>query len=133
MNPTRKCLPRTLAAAALVAASLAGPAWAGSLENMERERAIMLQTLLDPNMSHQERHAKAMLSQKRLIDLERIALRDKSLNGRNTPAVQRAFDNYDLTFVVHAAAEKNLTVADHWFEQLGISSQSVMVATRRRR
>lgn len=129
-----KRILKSLPVAVLLAGSLAGTgAWAGSVENMERERAIMLQTLLDPNMSQQERYAKAMLAQKRLIDLERIVLRDKSLNGRGTPAVRRAFDNYDLTFVVHAAAEKNLSVADHWFEQLGISSKSVMVAARRRR
>ena len=129
-----KRILKSLPVAALLAATLAGTtAWAGSVENMERERAIMLQTLLDPNMSQQERHAKAMLSQKRLIDLERIVLRDKSLTGRGTPAVKRAFDNYDLTFIVHASAEKSLSVSDHWFEQLGISSKSLLVATRRRR
>ena len=130
MKTILKCLP----VAALIAVSAAGvPAWAGSVENMERERAIMLQTLLDPNMTQQERHAKASLAQKRLIDLERIVLRDKSLTGRGTPAVKRAFDNYDLTFIVHASAEKSLSVSDHWFEQLGISSKSLLVATRRRR
>ena len=130
-----KRILKTLPVAALIATAAIGAtaAQAGSVENMERERAIMLQTMLDPNMSQQERHAKAALSQKRLIDLERIVLRDKSLEGRNTPAVKRIFHNYDLSFLVHAAAEKNLTVSDHWFEQIGISSQSLMVATLRRR
>ena len=124
----------TIAAALLVTGiGLAGPALAGSVENMERERAIMLQTMLDPNMSHQERHSKSALSQKRLIDLERIVLRDKSLTGRNSPVVKRVFADYDTSFLVHAAAEKNLSVTDHWFEQLGLSAKSVMASSRRRR
>lgn len=124
----------TLAATAfLCAAMAAGAAQAGSVENMERERAIMLQTMLDPNMTQEERHAKSTLSQKRLIDLERIVLRDKSLVGRNTPLVKRVFADYDTSFLVHAAAEKNLSVTDHWFEQLGLSAKSLMVSTRRRR
>lgn len=114
-------------------AAAATNAQAGSIENMERERAIMLQTMLDPNMSQEERHSKSTLSQKRLIDLERIVLRDKSLNGRNTPTVKRVFADYDTSFLVHAAAEKNLSVTDHWFEQLGLSTKSLMVSSRRRR
>ena len=121
------------AAAFLCTAMAAGAAQAGSVENMERERAIMLQTMLDPNMTQEERHAKSTLSQKRLIDLERIVLRDKSLVGRNTPLVKRVFADYDTSFLVHAAAEKNLSVTDHWFEQLGLSAKSLMVSTRRRR
>lgn len=117
----------------LAGTAMAGNSFAGSVENMERERAIMLQTMLDPNMTHQERHSKSELSQKRLIDLERIVLRDKSLAGRNTPVVKRVFSDYDTSFLVHAAAEKNLSVTDHWFEQLGLSAKSLMASTRRRR
>ena len=35
-----------------------------------------------------------------------MVLRDDKLTGRNTPQVRRAFANYDLTFLVHASAEK---------------------------
>jgi hypothetical protein len=114
-------------------ASIATNAPAGSVENMERERAIMLQTMLDPNMTRKERHSKSTLSRKRLIDLERIVLRDKSLVGRNTPIVKRLFSDYDTSFLVHASAEKNLSVTDHWFEQMGLSAKSLMAASRRRR
>jgi hypothetical protein len=130
MKATYKILT---AAVFLAAAGIGLNAQAGSIENMERERAIMLQTMLDPNMSQEERHSKAKLSQKRLIDLERIVLRDKSLDGRNTPLVKRVFADYDSSFLVHAAAEKNLSVTDHWFEQLGLSTNSLLAASRRRR
>jgi len=125
---------KAISVALLIAnAGVAASAQAGSIQNMERERAIMLQTMLDPNMTHEERHSKSTISQRRLIDLERIVLRDKSLVGRNTPIVNRIFSNYDTTFLVHASAEKNLSVTDHWFEQMGLSTKSLMAASRRRR
>ena len=127
-------MKKTLALLAFgLAAALSTNGMAGSIENMERERAIMLQTMLDPNMTQEERHSKITLSQKRLIDLERIVLRDKSLHGRNTPIVKRAFADYDMSFLIHAAAEKHLSVSDHWYEQLGFSAKSLMAASRRRR
>ena len=82
----------TLAALAVTA----GAAQAGSIENLERERAIAIETLLSPEMAPAERHAKIAVSKGRLVDLERIVLRDTSLAGRATPAVKRAFDSYDL-------------------------------------
>jgi hypothetical protein len=120
-----------LALATLV--SLANPASAGSIENLERERTILVENLLSTNMTAEERQAKMTISKRRLIDLERIALRDKSLVGRNTPAIKRAFANYDLTFLVHASVEKSRSLADHWLEQVGLSQQSVLSAVNRRR
>jgi hypothetical protein len=64
----------------------------------------------------------------RLIDLERMVLRDDKLKGRNTPTVRRAFENYDLTFLLHAATEKNLTITDNWLAELGITTQNIMSA-----
>ncbi len=124
----------TLTVAALaIAVGAAGAAQAGSIENLERERAITIETLLSPEMAPAERHAKIAVSKGRLVDLERIVLRDTSLAGRATPAVKKAFDSYDLTFLVHAATEKNLTVMDHWLEQLDLTAQSLTIAQRRRR
>jgi len=122
----------TLAAAVGIAGAATG-ARAGSIENLERERAIMLENFLAADMAPQERHRKIGVSKRQLVDLERIVLRDKSLVGRNTPAVRRAFASYDLTFLVHASLEKDTAVLDHWLGQLGLSEQSVMGATRRRR
>lgn len=106
----------------------AAAANAGTLENLERERAIVLDAYLDQALQPAERQSKTRVSRSRLIDLERMVLRDKSLSGKNTPRVRKAFDNYDLTFLVHASAEKNLAVADAWLEQLGISTQSLLAA-----
>ncbi len=125
---------RALAATALIVVTTnASAANAGSVENMERERAILLETYIAPDITPKDRHAKATLSKRQLIDLERIVLRDKSLVGRDTPAVSRAFSNYDLSFLVHASMEKDLTIFEHWLQQIRVSQQAVMNATRRRR
>ena len=119
----------TIGASALMAEY----AQAGSIENLERERTILVENMLTPEMTAEERQAKMGIAKRRLIDLERIALRDKSLVGRNTPAIKRAFASYDLTFMVHASVEKNRSLADHWLEQVGITQQDVLSAVSRRR
>lgn len=116
-----------------VSALIAGHTHAGSIENLERERTILVENMLTPEMTAEERQAKMVIAKRRLIDLERITLRDKSLAGRNTPAINRAFANYDLTFIVHASVEKNLSLADHWLEQVGITQQDILSAVSRRR
>ncbi len=122
------------AAAACIAFSLAaGSAQAGTLENLERERAIFIDSLLDPEATPTERMEKVRISKRRLIDLERMVLRDKSLTGRNTPTVRRAFENYDLTFLVHASTEKNVSAVDAWLGEIGITTQSLMSAKMGRR
>jgi len=123
-------LTMILAAAGIV---LAGAANAGTLENLERERAILLATLLDQAPDSTARQSTTQLSRARLIDLERMVLRDKTLAGKNTLLVRKAFDNYDLTFLVHAASEANRDLFDHWLEQIGVSTQSLMSARVGRR
>ena len=124
---------------AVVAAVIAGsallsmPAFAGTVENLERERAILIDTMLDADVTPAEREAKIETSRHRLVDLERMVLRDDSLVGVSTPTVKRAFANYDLTFLIHAASEKEMSVIDNWLEQMGITTQSLMSAKRARR
>ena len=77
-------------------------------------------------MSAKERQGKVALSRNRLIDLERMVLRDKKLVGRNSPAVRAAYESYDLTFLVHASTERNRALLDHWMNQVGVSTQSLM-------
>jgi hypothetical protein len=103
---------------------------AGTLENLERERAQLIETFLDANLDTSERLSKIENSKPRLIDLERMVLRDDKLSGRNTPAIRKAFGNYDLTFLVHASAEKNRTLFDLWLTQVGITTETIMVATK---
>lgn len=121
----------TLTAASLLA--LSTMAQAGTLENLERERAITVQTFLDSSLSVDERQSKLDRQQRRLIDLERIVMRDESLRGQNTKTVRIAFQNYDVTFLGHASAEKGQTLPDHWMSQFGISTDSLMASRLGRR
>ena len=133
MNAHQKILKRLAALPLLAFALAATPAAAGSLENMERERAILIDAFLDPGVSPAERGQRVHTARTRLIDLERMVLRDDSLVGRNTPTVKRAFDNYDLTFLVHAAIEKDMAVSASWLEQVGLTTQALMAAHKGRR
>jgi hypothetical protein len=99
---------------------------AGTLENMERERAIMLETLLSPELDVTKRQKQVTVGQRRLVDMERMVLRDTSLKGQNTPTVRTAFNNYDLTFLMHASTEKDKLLIDHWLEQVGITTSALM-------
>ena len=124
----------TLLFAAFASSILAsGAALAGTIENLERERAIAVETLLSPNMDPAERLSSVEIARTRLVDLERMVLRDGGLRGRNTPAVRAAFENYDLSFLVHASIEKNRSLIDHWLEQLGVTTNSLMSARIGRR
>ncbi len=116
----------------LVSAPVAG-AEAGSLENLERERAILVTTLCAPDLTPDERQKKVAQSKHRLVDLERMVIRDKSLHGQNTPVVRRAFANYDLTFLIHAAVENERDIVDHWLDSLGLSTDGLMNARVGRR
>ncbi|MBL4721695.1 MAG: hypothetical protein JKY20_11265 [Alphaproteobacteria bacterium] len=127
----KNMIKTTVFATAILA--LSSNAWAGALENMERERAIMLETLLSGDIVASEKRSRGAISSARLIDLERMVLRDKSLVGKNTPLVRAAFENYDLTFLVHAAAEKNRSPLDHWMTEIGVSTQTILNARTGRR
>ena len=124
-----------VAALALTAAigAFAVQAEAGTVENLERERAILIDTLRAAGLESGERAGKVEMPRNRLVDLERMVLRDDSLSGRNTPTVRRAFANYDLTFMVHSASEQQVAVIDVWLGQLGLTTQSLMSASKGRR
>ncbi len=116
----------TLALAIVLTISAIGVAQAGTLENLERERALAIKTFLDPSMNVGKRQAKIDGAERRLIDLERMVFRDKSLKGKNTKTVRVAFANYDLSFLAHASSEKNRTMLDHWMDQFGLSTDGLM-------
>lgn len=119
----------TVAAAVLAA----GAAQADTLDNLERERALLIEAFLDPGLAPADRQARVEAEQRRLVDLERMVLRDESLKGRNTPTVRKAFSNYDLTFIVHASLEKKVALVDTWLDQVGVSTNSLMAARKGRR
>ena len=110
-----------------------GFAHADTLDNLERERALLVEAMLDPALSPSDRQARIESEQRRLVDLERMVLRDDQLKGKNTPTVRKAFANYDLTFLVHASMEKKVTLVDNWLDQVGISTNTLMAARKGRR
>mgnify|MGYP001224779278 FL=1 len=128
-----KVKPITLAVATIVLSFASANVSAGSLQNLERERAAMIETLLDSGIKNSERQRKIEISRSQLIDLERMVLRDQSLKGKNTRAIQMAFKNYDLTFLVHASIEKGKSVSDHWIGEVGLTTASLMNARMGRR
>jgi hypothetical protein len=103
---------------------------ADTLDNLERERALLVDVMLDPSLSPTDRQVRMDNEQRRLVDLERMVLRDDSLKGKNTPIVRRAFSNYDLTFLVHASLEKKVSLMDNWLEQVGVSTGTLMAARK---
>jgi hypothetical protein len=108
-------------------------AWAGddnirTLQNLERERARLLQVVMSPNMDSVRRADKVKWMSHRIIDLERMVIRDDRILGMNNPAVQRAFADYSMTFLSHASIEANLHIVDFWLDQQGISTDSVLGA-----
>jgi hypothetical protein len=104
------------------------PAMAGGLENLERERARLVAVLTDATLNPDARQARIDGIARRLRDLERIVLQDGSLPARATPTVRQAFESYDLTFLLHAAAEAEVSLPEHWFAMIGISTDSLMAA-----
>ncbi len=128
-----KVKPITLAVATIVLSLASTNVGAGSLQNLERERAAMIETLLDSGIKNSERQRKIEISRSQLIDLERMVLRDQSLKGKNTRIIQMAFKNYDLTFLVHASIEKGKSVSDHWLGEVGLTTASLMNARMGRR
>ncbi len=126
-------MPKYIIISALFAMLGSTAAHAGTVENLERERALVIEKILNPALTPDERSQRLVSSKARLVDLERMVLRDKSLKGRNTPTVRRAFENYDLTFLVHASTERNLSLTDNWLTQMGITTHNIMSATIRSR
>ena len=101
-------------------------ATAGSLENLERERALAIAALLDGTIDVEARWSKLNLSKARLADLEVIVINDKSLKSTYSPRVKHALSNYELTFLAHASAEGNKSIAAHWFERVGLSTDQLL-------
>ncbi|MFC4699623.1 hypothetical protein ACFO4O_05570 [Glaciecola siphonariae] len=100
-----------------------------SLSNLERERSALLTDMLDPSLAFDERLAKIQKRQRQLTDMERMVIRDERLLSSQNSQVKRAFNDYELTFLVHAGAEKNLSASSQWLEQVNFSSSTVLNAS----
>ena len=117
----------------LATAGTASPAVAGALENLERERAILLTTYLDPVLEAEARAEQIEIARRRLIDLERMAMRDPDVQSDSRPIARRVFADYDLTFLAHASVEREVSALDLWLDRVGLSTSRVMAARVGRR
>ena len=104
-----------------------------TLLNLERERSSLVDIITDEQLGPNEREQKIIISQRRLMDMERMVIRDDRLLGSKDPMVKKAFDHYDTTFLVHASAEANLHIVDFWLQQLQLDSKGVLSSKRGRR
>ncbi|PAJ75167.1 hypothetical protein CJF42_06665 [Pseudoalteromonas sp. NBT06-2] len=104
-----------------------------TLENLERERAAMLNTLTSDQITPKQQRMSMNSSYRRLTDVERMVLRDDRLLNVQSAVVQRAFQNYELTFLIHASAEKNLLPMELWLSELNITSNSILSTKKGRR
>lgn len=101
-----------------------------TLKNLERERSSLIGLLLDNKLSADQRNQKIAAKARRLVDLERIVLRDSRLEGHTHTLVRRAFKDYDMTFLAHASVEQKKYVTGHWFDQIGLSNAAILNAQR---
>lgn len=114
--------------ALVITGGISASAIAGSLENLERERALTVATMLDSTMNVEERWNKLNLSKVRLADLEVMVINDKSLRNSYSNRVKHALSNYELTFLAHAAAEYNKSLAAHWFDIVGLNTDQILAS-----
>jgi hypothetical protein len=99
-----------------------------SLENLERERAALLSAQLDSSLGLDERQQKVQNIYRRLVDIERMVLRDDRVTSSNSQLAQNAFDKYELTFLVHSSAEKKQPPLSHWMSELHLASDNILSA-----
>ena len=134
INLSKKCYKiKTMLVPLLVIAFSGGAAQASTLETLERERAQTIAIILDPTLEPSERAAKLETARLRLVDLERMVLRDDEIMKSPKPIVRRAFADYDLTFLVHASVEKDRALSDHWLSEVGVTTDHVLGARVGRR
>lgn len=112
-----------------VAVAYANPSTLFSLENLERERAALLSSLTSTKLSPYQREQQANNIIRRLIDLERMVLRDDRIAASNSIMAKKAFQNYDLTFLVHAGSESKKAPMAHWLSALNITDDSINKST----
>ena len=110
------------------AALMSVPAEAKLLENLERAVNRWSRTCLTPTSMSPRRQEKIALSKRRLADLERIALNDKAMKESRSPLVLKVFKDYEMSFLVHSAAESGRTMSTHWLEGIGLSTSDLMNA-----
>lgn len=96
-----------------------------TLENLERDRAALLQNLSAGQLTVHQRAQKNNNIVRRLTDIERMVLRDDRIAASNSVMAKKAFENYDLTFLVHAGSESKKSPMVHWLSELNITTSNI--------
>ena len=99
---------------------------ANSIDTLERERAKTLNLILDKSISIVERKKRLEISKMRLLDLERMTINDKNINKNPNHRTIKAFENFDLTFLVHSSLEKEKPISVIWLEKIGFTTENLM-------
>jgi uncharacterized protein YlxW (UPF0749 family) len=99
-----------------------------SLQNLERERAALIQDLLSPSLDIEQRQQQLKKRQRQLTDMERMVMRDERLLSSSSTLVKNAFNQYELTFLVHAGAEQQRSAGEHWLATMNISNDAILNA-----
>ncbi|MFT7005658.1 MAG: hypothetical protein ACJAXJ_000157 [Colwellia sp.] len=96
-----------------------------TLENLERQRAALLDNLTTKKLTTYQREQETKQLIKRLVDLERMVLRDDRIAASNSIMAKNAFEHYELTFLVHAGSESKKSPMAHWLYSLKITDDSI--------
>ena len=99
---------------------------ANTIDNLERERAKALNLILDKSVSIVDRKSKLEKSKMRLLDLERMTINSKNINKNPSYQTIKAFEEFDLTFLVHSSLEKGKSLSLTWLEKIGLTTENLM-------
>ena len=110
----------------LLSVFICSQANANSIDTLERERAKTLNLILDKSISIGERKKRLEISKMRLLDLERMTINDKDINKNPNHRTIKAFENFDLTFLVHSSLEKDKPISLIWFQKIGLTTENLM-------
>lgn len=106
--------------------ALSSSANANSIDALERERANTVNLILDKTISIAERKSRLEKSKMKLLDLERMIINNKNINKNPSFQTIRAFENFDLTFLVHSSVERSKSLAITWFEKIGFTTDNLI-------
>ena len=82
--------------------------------------------MLNTNISVKDRQQNLEKSKMKLLDLERITINNKNISKNPSYQTIKAFENFDLTFLVHASLEQEKSLPILWFEKVGLTTNNLM-------
>ena len=114
-----------LNSAVVLIVGISTAAYANSIDALERERANTINLILDKTISITERNNKLEKIKLKLLDMERMIINNKNINKNPSYQTVKAFENFELTFLVHSSVEKGKPLAITWFEKIGLTTENL--------